>query len=98
MLQNGAILSVPEVVCLKVTSMNIYYSLSVRCNMKVITNFPLADITYDELSSSYKEMTIIDVRNRNEIQTCGQIPGSHCIPGETEATGDKKFLTDKESV
>ncbi|XP_045137891.1 rhodanese domain-containing protein CG4456-like isoform X1 [Portunus trituberculatus] len=37
-------------------------------------------ITYDELSSSYKERTIIDVRNRNEIEACGQIPGSHCIP------------------
>lgn len=38
------------------------------------------DITYEELSSSYKEMTIIDVRNRNEIEACGQIPGAHCIP------------------
>ncbi|XP_045137892.1 uncharacterized protein LOC123520074 isoform X2 [Portunus trituberculatus] len=41
-------------------------------------------ITYDELSSSYKERTIIDVRNRNEIEACGQIPGSHCIPGTAE--------------
>lgn len=44
-----------------------------ECNQK-------ADISYDELSSSFKEVTIIDVRNRNEIQACGQIPGSHCIP------------------
>ncbi|KAG0718676.1 Thiosulfate sulfurtransferase/rhodanese-like domain-containing protein 3 [Chionoecetes opilio] len=37
-------------------------------------------ITFEELSSSYKEKTIIDVRNRNEIEACGQIPGAHCIP------------------
>lgn len=67
-------------------------SLHERSSLKDITDdFSLADITYDELSSSFKEVTIIDVRNRNEIQACGQIPGSHCIPGETEATeGDKE--------
>lgn len=39
-----------------------------------------AEITYDELSSSLDRVTVIDVRNRNELQEAGQIPGSHCIP------------------
>lgn len=42
----------------------------------------LAEITYDELCKNFNDVTVIDVRNRNEMQSCGQIPGSHCIPGE----------------
>ncbi|XP_064109264.1 rhodanese domain-containing protein CG4456-like isoform X1 [Macrobrachium nipponense] len=38
------------------------------------------EITYDELSKSLPNVTVIDVRNRNEMEQCGQIPGSHCIP------------------
>ncbi|XP_042204607.1 rhodanese domain-containing protein CG4456-like [Homarus americanus] len=41
---------------------------------------PHKEITYDELSSHLDDVTVIDVRNRNELQADGQIPGSHCIP------------------
>ncbi|XP_068201948.1 rhodanese domain-containing protein CG4456-like [Palaemon carinicauda] len=38
------------------------------------------EITYDELSKSLPNVTVIDVRNRVELEQSGQIPGSHCIP------------------
>lgn len=39
-----------------------------------------SEITYDELSTKLKDVTVIDVRNRIEMEQNGQIPGSHCIP------------------
>ncbi|XP_071547569.1 rhodanese domain-containing protein CG4456-like isoform X2 [Panulirus ornatus] len=38
------------------------------------------EITYDELATNLNDVTVIDVRNRNEMAAFGQIPGSHCIP------------------
>ncbi|XP_045601742.1 rhodanese domain-containing protein CG4456 [Procambarus clarkii] len=38
------------------------------------------EISYDELAGNLGRVTVIDVRNRVELQQAGQIPGSHCIP------------------
>ncbi|KAK3869349.1 hypothetical protein Pcinc_025333 [Petrolisthes cinctipes] len=40
----------------------------------------MEEITFDELATHLDNVTVIDVRNRNELEVCGQIPGSHCIP------------------
>ncbi|XP_063609101.1 uncharacterized protein LOC134783235 [Penaeus indicus] len=42
--------------------------------------FIMADIDFSELSGNLSEHVVVDVRNRNEVEDSGQIPGSHCIP------------------
>ncbi|XP_027239444.1 rhodanese domain-containing protein CG4456 isoform X1 [Penaeus vannamei] len=40
----------------------------------------MSDIEFSDLSSNLSDYVVIDVRNRNEVEDNGQIPGSHCIP------------------
>ncbi|KAK4289507.1 hypothetical protein Pmani_037522 [Petrolisthes manimaculis] len=43
------------------------------------------DMEFDELASNVGNFVLIDVRNRDEVEQHGQIPGSYCIPlGELE--------------
>lgn len=37
-------------------------------------------IEFDELSANLKNYVVVDVRNPDEVERHGQIPGSHCLP------------------
>ncbi|XP_042883071.1 rhodanese domain-containing protein CG4456-like isoform X1 [Penaeus japonicus] len=40
----------------------------------------MAEINFTELSANLSDHVVVDVRNRNEVEENGQIPGAHCIP------------------
>ncbi|XP_069991766.1 rhodanese domain-containing protein CG4456 [Penaeus vannamei] len=40
----------------------------------------MADIEYAELSTTFPDLVVFDVRNRYELEEKGQILGSHCVP------------------
>ncbi|XP_050737343.1 thiosulfate sulfurtransferase/rhodanese-like domain-containing protein 3 [Eriocheir sinensis] len=45
----------------------------------------MSDIDYSELSNNLDSVVVLDVRNRDEVEKFGQIPGSHSLPlGEME--------------